>query len=258
MCLNPPPHAELVAGRQLIVLSRSETVFCTRRPAASRPSQPPPASDTARSTPPAPVPVAGGGAAGGVELMGDRRAGRTVVLNLEAGAEGADGLLGELDQVLPRGSSVVVVGGPERVGVRGRNARFEAWGGPVDAALEAALGCGRWRADRAIIAGSDAADSDAAALVAARRLMRARASAAADGGGTKNLHVVVAVQRAAAAAAVRETLGQPGVTADVVMREDLECGALAQVPRPPPLGPSSRVRGAGAWAEGAAEARDRA
>jgi hypothetical protein len=133
-----------------------------------------------------------------------------------------------LDQVLPAGSSVVVVGGPDRVPA-GRNARFEAWAGPVDLALEEAL-AGAGGADRAIVAGSDDADSDAAVLVATRRLMQARAAAAADG-DVKDLHVVVAVQRPAAAAAVRETLRQGGVTGDVVLAEDLECGALAQVPR---------------------------
>jgi hypothetical protein len=99
-------------------------------------------------------------------------------------------------QVLPKGSCVAVIGGPQRLALRGQAAHFQAWQGNVDADLEAALAHG---ATRAVIAGTAAADSDAGALVAARRLVRARdaaaaAAAAAGDQGPGPLHVVVSVR----------------------------------------------------------------
>ncbi len=106
--LNPPPDAALGAGAQLIVLSRSETVYCTRRPdtpagailPALRELLPARAAAPAGVAPPAPPAPAPAGAEG---LKAERVPVRAVVLNLAADAEGGaedEALLEELDEVV--------------------------------------------------------------------------------------------------------------------------------------------------------------
>ncbi len=101
--LNPPPDAAVRDGAQLIVLSRSESVYCSRRP-----DQPPgaflPALRAlvlpARGPAEAAAPPAAEAAAASLKVK--RAPVKAVVLNLaveEGGGAEDEGLLEELDEV---------------------------------------------------------------------------------------------------------------------------------------------------------------